>query len=366
MIGGCVEFRKDINGLRAFAILGVLIFHFNHNSLSGGFSGVDVFFVISGFLMTKIIFTGIDSNSFSILKFYAARCRRIIPALGALCAALMAFGWFNLSPFEYQKLSYNSLSSIFFISNTAYWADSSYFSTDSASNWLLHTWSLSVEWQFYLIYPLIIVGMSKVVSRETVVKTLCVLFIASLALSSWLAYAYPTSAFYLLPSRAWEMISGGLVFLFPVRATIRARQAMLYAGVIAIILSFILMNESLSWPGAWAVIPVVGACLILSSSINNNFITGNWLFQRIGDSSYSIYLWHWPVVVFLFNKSLLDSPAYLAAGILLSFILGYMSFRLIEGRAKNVKVAYNLCAAFMVAIAFAFLHQTHGADFTFR
>lgn len=366
MIGGHVEFRKDINGLRAFAILGVLIFHFNHNALPGGFSGVDVFFVISGFLMTKIIFTGIDSNKFSILKFYAARCRRIIPALVVLCAVLMAFGWFNLAPFEYQKLSYNSLSSIFFISNMAYWADSSYFSTDSAANWLLHTWSLSVEWQFYLIYPLIIAGVAKIASREVVVKALCLLFATSIALSIWLAYSYPTSAFYLLPSRAWEMIAGGLVFLFPVRAVMRTRKAMLYVGVIAIILSFVFMSESLSWPGMWAAIPVAGACLILSSSIYDNYITGNWLFQRIGDSSYSIYLWHWPFVVFLFNKSLLDNAWYLSLGILLSFILGYASFKLVEGNAKKAKLTHSFLTSISVAILLTLIYSTHGADIAFR
>ncbi|MGN7913172.1 acyltransferase family protein [Enterobacter sp. 22466] len=361
-----MEFRKDINGLRAFAILGVLIFHFNHNALPGGFSGVDVFFVISGFLMTKIIFTGIDSHNFSILKFYAARCRRIIPALVVLCAALLAFGWFSLAPFEYQRLSYNSLSSIFFISNMAYWADSSYFSTDSAANWLLHTWSLSVEWQFYLIYPLIIAGAVKIASREVAVKALFLLFTTSIALSTWLAYSYPTSAFYLLPSRAWEMIAGGLVFLFPVSATMRTRKAMLYVGVIAIILSFVFMSESLSWPGMWAAIPVAGACLILSSSMNNNYITGNWLFQRIGDSSYSIYLWHWPFVVFLFNKSLLNNAWYLSLGILLSFIFGYSSFKLVEGNAKKSKLMHTFLSSISVAILLTLIYSTHGADVSFR
>lgn len=366
MIGGYVEFRKDINGLRAFAILGVLIFHFNHNALPGGFSGVDVFFVISGFLMTKIILSGIDGDKFSVLKFYGARCRRIIPALVVLCAALMTFGWFNLAPFEYQKLSYNSISSIFFISNMTYWADSSYFSTDSASNWLLHTWSLSVEWQFYLIYPLIIAGISKAASRETAVKSLVLLLVASFSLSAWMAYSYPTSAFYLLPSRAWEMIAGGLVFIFPVRATILTRKVMLYVGSIVIIMAFVFLDESLSWPGVWAVIPVIGACLILSSSINNNYITGNWLFQRVGDCSYSIYLWHWPFVVFLFSKSLLDNAWYLASGVLLSLIFGYASFKLIEGSAKKVRLSHTFLTSISVVALFSLIYSTHGADFAFR
>ena len=156
-----MKYRNDINGLRAIAVFAVLIFHFNENLLPGGFAGVDVFFVISGYLMTAIIFKGLEKNDFSIQKFYLARAKRIIPALTALCLVMLIFGWFNLIPIEYKELSNHASSSLIFLSNYTYLNELNYFDSASKTKWLLHTWSLSVEWQFYMIYPLMLVVLSK-------------------------------------------------------------------------------------------------------------------------------------------------------------------------------------------------------------
>ena len=148
------SFRQDINGLRAIAVIAVVLFHFNASWMPGGFAGVDVFFVISGFLMTGIIFRGIEQENFSILKFYVARANRIIPALAVLCLVLLVFGWFYLTPLDYKALGKHAASSVAFLSNIIYWRESGYFDAASHEKWLLHTWSLSVEWQFYILYPL--------------------------------------------------------------------------------------------------------------------------------------------------------------------------------------------------------------------
>ena len=163
-----MKFREDINALRAIAVVAVVIFHFNHAWLPGGFAGVDVFFVISGFLMTMIIFKGLEKDTFSILKFYGARVRRIVPALVALCFALLVFGYLLLSPLDYLILGKHAAASLTFTSNILYWTEAGYFNDDSIEKWLLHTWSLSVEWQFYLVYPLLLVGLKKLLTLKQI------------------------------------------------------------------------------------------------------------------------------------------------------------------------------------------------------
>ena len=162
-----MTFRYDINGIRALAVLSVVIYHFLPESLPGGFVGVDVFFVISGYLMTSIIITKLDVNKFNIWDFYLARANRIIPALLALCFTLLILGFFLITPVEYEKLAKQILASSLFISNLVYYKESGYFAEDSLENWLLHTWSLSVEWQFYLIYPIAMVIIFKLFTNHS-------------------------------------------------------------------------------------------------------------------------------------------------------------------------------------------------------
>ena len=163
-----MNFRYDINGLRAYAVLFVVLFHFGVFGFTGGFVGVDVFFVISGFLMTKIIMDGLKSNKFSIIQFYTNRAVRIIPALAILCIFLIIAGWFQLIPTDFKALSKHIIASLFFISNIVYWRESGYFDADAHEKILLHTWSLSVEWQFYLLLPIYLIIAYRLLKNKTI------------------------------------------------------------------------------------------------------------------------------------------------------------------------------------------------------
>lgn len=212
-----MNFRPDINGLRAWAVVPVVLFHFGVVGFSGGFVGVDVFFVISGFLMTGIIvpaLTGSAPAPFSVWRFYLARALRIWPALMAICAVLLLLGWFGLTSLEYESLAKHVKSSLLFCSNHVYWREAGYFDADAHEKWLLHTWSLSVEWQFYLILPLVLMLIWRVTrSQHALHAALWGGLLVSFGASLWLLSVKPAFAFYGLPSRAWEMLSGGVVFM---------------------------------------------------------------------------------------------------------------------------------------------------------
>lgn len=213
---GTLEFRKDINGLRAYAVMAVLLYHFDVAGITGGYAGVDVFFVISGFLMTAIILPKVEAGRFSLPGFYLARVRRILPAVAVLCVAVLAFGWFWLVPYLYESLGKNAGASLLFISNFTYNRAGGYFAAPAHDNWLLHTWSLSVEWQFYLLYPLLLMLLARLPrsSRGLVGAALLFILLASWAFAVYLTNAKPTSAFFMLPARAWELLAGSLVFLY--------------------------------------------------------------------------------------------------------------------------------------------------------
>ena len=211
-----VNFRKDINGLRAWAVMVVVLFHFGVPGFSGGFIGVDIFFVISGFLMTNILIKKLENphQKFSVWDFYLARAKRIVPALLVLCITLLALGWLMLPPQDYRSLGMHTLTSVLFATNIQYWREAGYFDAASHDKWLLHTWSLSVEWQFYLLLPLLLWGVWRWwPGRVYAVRCLSLVFLASLGLSVWLTTQKPEAAFFLLPTRAWEMLAGGLVVL---------------------------------------------------------------------------------------------------------------------------------------------------------
>jgi peptidoglycan/LPS O-acetylase OafA/YrhL len=200
-----LKFRYDINGLRAIAVIAVVIFHFYPTYLPGGFAGVDVFFVISGFLMTGIIFRDLDENAFSLFKFYKSRINRIVQPLVFVCLFLLVFGWFFLTPWIYSAVGKHVLSSIGFVSNAIYLNEAGYFDVSSSEKWLLHTWSLSVEWQFYIIYPLILIALKKVTTLENIKRLVVLSCLIGFVFSIVASYKWPSHAYYLLPSRAWEM-----------------------------------------------------------------------------------------------------------------------------------------------------------------
>lgn len=323
------SFRPDINGLRAIAVISVVLFHFSLQGFDGGFVGVDIFFVISGFLMTGIIVKGLENNNFSIANFYAARARRIIPALVLLCLVLLVLGWFLIAPDDYTKLAREADRALLFISNSYYYKNSGYFDTESHERMLLHTWTLSVEWQFYIIYPLFLVGLSKL-GLSRLPYAICLLFIGSFSWSVYKSYVDPNYAFYLLPSRAWEMMLGGLVF-YSSRTDFLARYKdnIFYLGLALILLAIFIYNPETRWPGVAALLPTLGTGLVIYAGKNNIFLS-NIVAQKLGDWSYSIYLWHWPLVVALILVGV-DKFTWLSIVlILLSVFLGWLSFSTIE------------------------------------
>lgn len=328
-------FRQDINGLRAFAVVAVVLFHFSIAGFDGGFSGVDMFFVISGYLMTSIIFGKLDKNSFSILEFYLARAKRIIPALFFLCIFLLLLGWFILPPSEFKTLGKQTVGASTFLSNFIFLKGSGYFDSASHEKWLLHTWSLSVEWQFYIVYPVIIVLLRKLFSANF--SRWFVLFsaIASLLLSALLPPNFSAFEFYMLPTRAWEMMAGGLVYLFVPKFNAKYFPALELAGIAIIVASIVFLDASAQWPGTLALIPVLGVVLVMCANREKSFITGNPLAQYLGTVSYSLYLWHWPIVVLLHMYDVFDDYTFKCAAIVLAMVLAHLSYLLIESRWRT-------------------------------
>jgi len=323
-----LQFRKDINGLRAIAVIAVVIFHFNSSWLPGGFSGVDIFFVISGFLMTGIIFRGFEQENFSIVKFYIARVNRIVPALALLCLTLLVLGWLFLPPMDYRTLGKHAQRSIFFVSNFLYLKEAGYFDTPSYEKWLLHTWSLSVEWQFYIVYPVILAVLKKYISLNSI--KICVLIGAFLGFvfCVFSTYLWPDASYYLLFSRSWEMMLGGVAFLYPFALREKGKKIIEGIGGVLIIGSYFLVSKNTPWPGYLALFPVTGTFLIIQAQRSSSLITSNTLFQYLGKWSYSIYLWHWPLVVAIYYFSLNESFIYV--GIILSILFGFLSHKYIE------------------------------------
>lgn len=246
------NFRSDINGLRAWAVVAVILYHFGVPGFSGGFVGVDVFFVISGFLMTGIVVKGLEQGNFSLIGFYMARARRIVPALVALCAVLLGVGWFVLMPPDYKMLGSHTIYSLTFLSNIEFWLEAGYFDVASHEKWLLHTWSLSVEWQFYLALPVVLwVVWHLKPGRVAQTWAVSIGLVLSLAASVLTTDAHPTTAFFLLHTRAWEMLGGGLVFLLArvPKFSVAHCRWLEAIGLLLILVSVAVFDKGSAWPG---------------------------------------------------------------------------------------------------------------------
>ena len=354
LISEKIGFRKDINGLRAIAVIAVVIFHFYPTWLTGGFAGVDVFFVISGFLMTGIIFRAMEQNSFSIMKFYIARANRLIPSLAVFCISVLILGWFFLTPWDYKTVGRDVATTMLFVSNIIYSLTGDYF--DSGTNFLLHTWTLSVEWQFYIVYPIILILLKKITSTEYIKKIVLGLCISFFVFSIYATSKWPAQSYFLLPSRAWEMLVGGIAYLYPFKINDRNKyfnnKVLEIIGLVLIISSYFLVSQNDAWPGYLAVFPVIGTWLIIQTNIEQSFITSNIVFQKLGTWSYSIYLWHWPIAVCFSYYTI--NETYKPIGILLSILLGFLSFTLIEKRKLvTVGIKKPIAVYSLIALSFA-------------
>lgn len=319
-------FRPDINGLRAYAVLMVVGYHFMLPFVDSGFSGVDVFFVISGFLMASIIVPKLDSNQFNLTRFYSARLRRIFPALATVVGTLLLFGWFNLGPTDYTQLGKQAVSAISFFSNFIFRAEEGYFDAPSREKWLLHTWSLGVEAQFYAMFPLLLLAIRRC-SSTTRLRTLWTIAIISLVLCIAFSPTENAFAFYLLPTRAWELLAGSLVYLHgPFTRAIAYQRWVALFGMLLVVSGSFFFGHAPLWPGYFALWPVAGTALVLAAQHQRAWLISNPVAQHLGRWSYSIYLWHWPVAL-LFDYFEIAAPWI---GIALSIGLGALSYHTIE------------------------------------
>ncbi len=353
-------FRKDINSLRAIAVIAVVLFHFNSSFVQGGFAGVDVFFVISGYLMTGIVFRN-NAEDFTLTKFLSARATRIIPALFILCTVLMIYGYLFLYIFDFKLLLKHVKESGLFYSNIAYYKESGYFDSSSHYKWLLHTWSLSVEWQFYVIFPVAVILMKKIMSINSVKIIFLLTTIASFLLCVYASYRWPEASYYLLPTRSWELMLGGLAYLYPMTLKDNHKRYYQIFGLLLIVVSYVFISKTSVWPGYLALFPVLGTFLIIQSRRDEGWFSGNIILQTIGLWSYSIYLWHWPLVV-AYNLKLYSSVLF---GLSLSLILGGISYTIIEKRKFNiVETLYVVFISFSVFLFCSYAMNSRSIDLT--
>ena len=329
------DFRPDINGLRSIAVATVILFHFGVPGFQGGSIGVDVFFVISGFLMTKIIVEKLWTGRFSVFDFYLARARRVFPALAGLCLVLLALGAVSFSPVDYQRVGWWSASSLAFLSNFTFLNEAGYFDTASAEKWLLHTWSLSVEWQFYLLFPLLLmIAWKAFPKRLLTAATIAAAFLCSLAISIYLVAAAcrrgVLSSYY---SRLGD--DGRSACLprdaaSPIRSSARVSAALGSRCRIPSCSRRSPSDRRIRGPDISRCSQWRGSVLVILARNTRSIVTTNPVADFIGTSSYSIYLWHWPVATALTLRGLKEDWGWAAIGIGLAVALGHLSYRWIE------------------------------------
>ena len=329
-----VKYRPDIDGLRTLAILPVLFFHAGVPGLSGGFVGVDVFFVISGYLITSIITREIGEDRFSILTFYERRIRRILPALIAMIGAAMVATAIFYFPSDFRLVPKTVLAALLFCSNILFYFDSNYFATSAHTKPMLHTWSLAVEEQFYILFPIFLILIQRYASRW---RTPAIVAIAgiSLALSILAVRMRPDFAFYMLPTRAWELMAGALLAVgaIPAIRNQAARELVALGGLASIGWAVFTFSSETRFPGANALFPVLGAAALIHAAPGT--LVGKLLGLRpivfIGLISYSLYLWHWPVVVFTEYATDMPLSGWRTVSVIAaSFALAILSWRFIE------------------------------------
>ncbi|MFG1379696.1 acyltransferase family protein [Xanthobacter autotrophicus] len=293
------SFREDINGLRALAVICVVLFHYKFAAFDGGFIGVDIFFVISGFLMTQIVISRINESRFSVWEFYKARTMRIVPALLFLCFVLLFLGFFLVDPIRLERMSKEVIESNLFISNIVLWREVGYFDSRAEEKWLLHTWSLGVEWQFYILFPVCILALTKLVrSKSWLLAVMLVVLALSFLLCLLFQNKYQQATFYLLPTRAWEFLFGGCVAVMGCnRGSRLAGYWGTFVGLVAILVSMVIVNRLTLWPSLPTLLPVLGTCAVIWANDDRASWAANPVMRLIGLWSYSIYIWHWPFFV---------------------------------------------------------------------
>jgi len=329
------KYRPDIDGLRALAVLSVVLFHAFPESLPGGFAGVDIFFVISGYLISTILFASLENNSYSLAEFYLRRIRRIFPALIAVLAACLVLGWCLLLADEFRLLGKHVAGGASFVANFVLWGESGYFDSSAHAKPLLHLWSLAVEEQFYIVWPLLLVLLWRLKWRfATITATVA---LVSFGINLYLADSDPTGAFYSPLSRFWELMIGGLLAHLNLhhRGLIaRHGNSQSILGLALLVASLALLNADRAFPGWWGLLPTLGTFFIISAG--PNALVNRYLLSRngmvwIGLISYPLYLWHWPLISFAHIVTNGDPAKGLLAGlVLVAVLLAWLTYRFVE------------------------------------
>lgn len=320
--------------MRAYAVIPVLFFHAGISAFSGGFVGVDIFFVLSGFFMAKIILRDLDRGQFNFLDFYVRRMRRIFPALFAMITVTSVVATIVLMPREFEYFASSVRAAVLFVANVRFYNESGYFDIASEMKPLLHTWSLSVEEQFYVGFPLVLFLVNRF-ARTWLVPLFAIVILISLGASSWVIYENPDKAFYLLPFRIWELLLGALVAAVPRLEQARAADPFLgSAGLIAILASIFLYRADMPFPGFSALLPCLGAAALIAANSRSGPVAAiltNRPTVFLGKISYSLYLWHWPIIVLIqYRTETALTPGLQALVVALSVVLGFLSWKYIE------------------------------------
>ena len=395
-----LRYRPDIDGLRAFAVLAVVAFHAFPYWVSGGFIGVDVFFVISGYLISTIIFENLDKDTFSFSEFYTRRIKRIFPALLLVLIACFTFGWFALLADEYKQLGKHIAAAAGFISNFILWNEAGYFDNSSETKPLMHLWSLGIEEQFYIVWPLFLWFVWK--RKFNVLIITIVVTIITFILNIKGANQDIVATFYSPQSRFWELLSGSLLAWvtlykedtfsdiklkidFWFRGIVyREKQGtdgeilanvLSFMGLFLLIYGFWRINKELSFPGAWALVPVLGAVLIISADSKawvNRTILSNKIAVWFGLISFPLYLWHWPILSFArIVESEVPSRNIRIVAVVLSIVLAWLTYKLVErplrfGKHGNVKVAVLVFLMVIVGYLGYIMYEWNGLGFRMK
>jgi peptidoglycan/LPS O-acetylase OafA/YrhL len=354
-------YRPDIDGLRAVAVLAVVIYHGWPNFFPGGFIGVDIFFVISGYLITSIIATDLQRDRFSIVGFYSRRVRRIFPALLLVLAATIGFGWFVLLPAEFKQVGTHVAAGGAFVANLQLWHETGYFDNAAITKPLLHLWSLGIEEQFYMLWPLLLWLVYK--RRWNVFLLTGVVFVLSMGANLAAVGTDPTQAFYSPATRFWELMTGGIgaqLSLHDKAWPAHWKRLASIAGAALLAAGFVLVRPQDAFPGWWALLPVAGAFLLIMagpSALFNRLVLAAKPAVGIGLISYPLYLWHWPLLSYAYIVNG-DKPSFVVrAGLIAAaFALAFLTYRFLElpvrTMAKRVRTV-GVLASGMAAAVFA-------------
>ena len=333
-----MQYRAEIDGLRAVAVLPVILFHAGFEIFGGGFVGVDVFFVISGYLITSIIWSDMKEGTFSLTGFYERRARRILPALFFIMAVCIPFAWMLLFPRDLLEFTNSLVAVSTFWSNFFFWRESGYFATSAELKPLLHTWSLAVEEQYYIFFPLFLLLVARL-GKERILLILSLVGVVSLGMANVAAYTLADAAFFLPQHRVWEIIMGALVALsldgkHENRLAMPTNQGLSLLGAILIAYSVFWFDESTPVPSLYTLIPTGGAVLIILFAQKDTFVNrvlSNKLLVGIGLISYSAYLWHQPIFAYArYYTEFNLSPVTMVALSVAPLPLAYLTWKYVE------------------------------------